>query len=485
MGKFVGMITAQRMSDLNPVFLLACSAAALSPAAATAAGNDRRPDIVLLIADDWGFPHASVYGDKTVKTPAFDYVISRGVLFTNAYCAAPSSAPSRAAILTGRYPHELGEAGNLQARFPVGLQVYPDVLERHGYLTALEGKGWAPGDFKYYGRTDNPAGKPCEGIAEVIRKAPKEQPLCLWFGSRHPHRPYEVGIGKQNGIDPDKIEVSPNLPDADAVRGDVADYYYNIQRFDSECLQIIDALREAGRLENTLLVMTSDNGYPFPRAKANLYNEGSHIPMAVMWGGHVPKPFAFDGFVNLLELAATFYDAAGVTPPEPIRGSSILPVLTGKQKASARGEVFLERERHANVRAGNVGYPSRAIKTADYIYIRNLRSERWPVGDPDYASRLAPYGDCDNGPAKSFLVGHRNEYPVLFELAFGMRPAEELYDLRKDPGQHHNVAADPAYAAALKKLRGQLSAWMRSTNDIRATQPQTDIFDTYYYTGAI
>jgi len=463
--------------------LLPVGLQAILPASLQAAKADRKPDIVLLLADDWGFPHAAVYGDRTVKTPTFDYIISRGVLFTNAYCAAPSSSPSRAAILTGRYPHELGEAGNLQTRWPVALKVYPDALERAGYLTALEGKGWGPGDYEYYGRKFNPAGRPCDKIADFIRTAPADKPLCLWFGSHHPHRPYVDGIGKQNGIDPDQVRVSPNLPDEAAVRGDMADYYYNVQVFDSQCKEIVDALQQTGRLENTLLVITGDNGYPFPRAKANLYDEGSHIPLAIMWPGHVKRPYTFNGFVNLMELAATFYEAAGVKPDTVVRGRSLVPVIEGRERESARGEVMLERERHANVRAGNVGYPSRAIKTKDYLYIHNLRSERWPAGDPVYKSRLAPYGDCDNGPAKSFLVANGEKYPELFSRAFGMRPAEELYDLKKDPAQQHNLAADPACGATLDKLREQVDKWMSSTGDPRAADPATNIFDTYFYTG--
>jgi len=460
-------------------------AALLLPASIQAAQQSQKPDIVLLLADDWGFPHAAVYGDRTVKTPTFDYIISRGVLFTNAYCAAPSSSPSRAAILTGCYPHELGEAANLWARFPAGLQVYPDLLERNGYQIACEGKGWAPGDFAYYGRKFNPAGRSCDKVADLILSAPKDKPLCLWFGSHHPHRPYKEGIGKQNGINPDSIRVSPNLPDEDKVRGDMADYYYNVQVFDSQCKEIVDALKQAGRLENTLLVMTGDNGYPFPRAKANIYDEGSHIPLAIMWPGHIKKPFACDGFVNLLELAATFYEAAGVKPDKAVRGRSLVPLLEGKENGSQRSEIFLERERHANVRAGNAGYPSRGVKTKDYIYIRNFHSERWPAGDPKYASQLAPYGDCDNGPAKAYLVANEKKYPTLFELAFGMRPAEELYDLKKDPAQQHNVATDPAYGGVLDKLRKQLADWMKATGDIRATDPDTNIFDTYHYAGKI
>jgi len=456
----------------------------LGMAAACGSAAAQRPNIVLVLADDWGFPNAAAYGDKAARMPNFERVVSQGMLFTQAYCSAPSSSPSRAAILTGNYPHALGEAANLWARFPADLQVYPSLLEQQGYVIGLEGKGWAPGEFKTGHWPHNPAGWEHDDLAKYIDEVPADKPICFWFGSHYPHRPYDDGIGAANGFDPAAIEVSPNMPDAAAVRGDLADYYYYCYLYDKRAGEILQALERNGRLKNTIFVMTGDNGYPFPRAKANLYDEGSHIPLAIMWPGVIGKPSVYTGFVNLLDLAPTFCEAAGVKPLKPMQGRSLVAVLQGKEKASARPAIYLERERHANVRAGNVGYPSRAVKTSDFIYIRNLRPDRWPAGDPKYQSSLAPFGDCDNGPAKKFMVENKAAYPELFDRAFGKRPAEELYDLHNDPAQQHNLATDPAFGATLQKLRAMVDKWMKETGDPRV-DPSCDIFDTYYYVGNI
>jgi len=440
------------------------------------------PNMVMVIADDWGFPHAGAYGDKVVKTPAFDYVASRGVLFTNAFCAAPTSSASRAAILTGCYPHSLNELANLYSRFPADLQTYVDLLEANGYVVGLESKGWGPGDFTFYGRNRNPAGWLHSDLALFMDSVPASKPICFWVGSTLPHRPYKEGIGAANGIDPASVTVSPNLPDTETVRSDMADYYYYTQQFDARCREILNALERNGRLDNTLFVITSDNGYAFPRAKANLYDEGVRIPLAMMWPATFKKPSTYDGFVNLIDLAPTFLAAAGIKPDNPMHGRSLIPVLQGVEKQGKRPSVFIERERHANARAGNVSYPSRALRTADFLYIRNYRPNRWPAGDPDYNSSQGFYSDCDRGPSKQFMLDNRAAYPQMFDLAFGFRPAEELYDLSKDPYQKTNVATDPAYARQRSKMSKEMDQWMRSTGDPRVDST-TDIFDTYPYAG--
>jgi len=450
-----------------------------------AAPADRRPNILLCIADDWAWPHASIYGDPVVRTPTFDRVAREGVLFTHAFSAAPSCTPSRAAILTGQAPHRLEEGGNLWGFLPAKFAVYPDLLEQAGYFVGFTRKGWGPGDFKAGGRTRNPAGPQFADFAEFLRQAPRDRPFCFWFGSHDPHRPYQRDAGLKAGMKPELVRVPPFWPDAEQVRRDVLDYYFEVQRFDRETGELLALLEQQGRLDNTLIVITGDNGWPFPRSKANLYDAGTRQPFAVRWPARVPGGRRLEDFVNLADLAPTFLEAAGLKPLPEMTGRSLLGLLTGREKPGRRNEVFLERERHANVRRGDLSYPIRALRTREFLYLRNFRPDRWPAGDPDLYHSVGPFGDCDDGPTKRFILARRDDprFARYFELCFGKRPAEELYELRKDPHQTLNLAGRPEYAAVQRRLRRRLEEWMKQTGDPRAFSDD-DRWDRYPYFGA-
>ena len=450
-----------------------------------AAPADRRPNILLCIADDWAWPHASIYGDPVVRTPTFDRVAREGVLFTHAFSAAPSCTPSRAAILTGQAPHRLEEGGNLWGFLPAKFAVYPDLLEQAGYFVGFTRKGWGPGDFKAGGRTRNPAGPQFADFAEFLRQAPRDRPFCFWFGSHDPHRPYQRDAGLKAGMKPELVRVPPFWPDAEQVRRDVLDYYFEVQRFDRETGELLALLEQQGRLDNTLIVITGDNGWPFPRSKANLYDAGTRQPFAVRWPARVPGGRRLEDFVNLADLAPTFLEAAGLKPLPEMTGRSLLGLLTGREKPGRRNEVFLERERHANVRRGDLSYPIRALRTREFLYLRNFRPDHWPAGDPELYHSVGPFGDCDDGPTKRFILARRDDprFACYFELCFGKRPAEELYELRKDPHQTLNLAGRPEYAAVQRRLRRRLEEWMKQTGDPRAFSDD-DRWDRYPYFGA-
>ena len=454
----------------------------LSRSAAAAAGN--RPNILFCLADDWGYPHAGVYGDPIVRTPTFDRVAREGALFTNAFSAAPSCSPSRAAILTGQAPHRLAEGGNLHGFLPARYSVYPDLLEASGYFVGFTRKGWGPGRFEAGGRVRNPAGPQFRDFAEFLKRLPPGKPFCFWFGSQDPHRPYDQGSGARAGLRPELVRVPPYLPDIAEVRGDILDYYVEVERFDDEVGGLLRQLEEVGKLDNTILVMTGDNGWPFPRSKANLYDSGTRQPFAVRWPAAVRGGRVLEDFVTLADLAPTFLEAAGLKPPPEMTGLSLVGLLSGSEQSGKRTAVFVERERHANVRRGDLGYPARAIRTADYLYIRNFRPDRWPAGDPELYFAVGPFGDCDGSPTKDWILSHMSEPDIarVFHLGFEKRPAEELYDLKKDPYQMTNVAGRPEYAEAQKRMRGELDRWMRETGDPRA-MADDDRWDRYPYFG--
>jgi uncharacterized sulfatase len=461
----------------------AISLATAAALAATATAADPRPNVMFCMADDWAHPHAGVYGDKVVRVPTFERVAREGVLCTQAHCVSPTCTASRGAVLTGQWAHRLEEGGNLYGILPKKFDTYPDLLEAAGYRVGLSGKGWGPGVLEGSGRSRNPAGPGFPDFATFFKGVPEGQPFCFWFGSRDPHRPYVKGSGAAAGIRPEAVFVPPYLPETPETRGDLCDYYFAVQRFDRDVAAILGLLEKAGRLDNTVVIVTGDNGWPFPRGKANLYDAGTHQPLAVRWPARFQGGRTSDAFISFQDFAPTILEACGLKPPAAMTGRSFLGLLTGGP-AEGRDRVFVERERHANVRAGDLGYPARAVRTRAFLYVRNFHPERWPAGDPEQWQSVGPFGDIDGGPTKDVLLQRRDEtrFRPLFELACGKRPAEELYDLGKDPYEMTNVADRPEYAAAKAKLRAELERWMKETADPRAAGVD-DRWDRYPYYG--
>lgn len=446
------------------------------------AQTNERINILFMIADDWSFGHAGIYGDRVVKTPNIDAIGREGAVFMNAFTAAPSCTPSRAAILTGRFPHELEAGASLWGYLPTKFDTYTRILSEAGYYVGLAGKGWAPGNFRAGGYEQNPAGKSYKDFKSFLDELPDGAPFCFWYGSGEPHRPYTLGAGAAAGMKAHEVAVPAWLPDATEVRNDILDYYEEVQRFDSQIGEIISLLKARGAFEKTLIVITSDNGMPFPRAKATLYDSGTKMPLLMALKGRI-EPKRIHEFVSLTDLAPTFLELAGEKVPEAMTGSSLWPLLRG-EKVSGRKQVFTERERHANVRKPELGYPARAIRTEDFLYIRNYKPERWPAGDPEVYHSVGPYGDIDNSPTKEYIIQNRRDATVapFFARGFEKRPADELYDLKSDPDQLKNVAADKRYRKILAQLKKQLDDWQVATGDPRATGSGVD-FDTYPYFG--
>lgn len=468
----------------------------------------KRPNILLVISDDQSWPHASAYGYEGIPTPAFDRIAREGILFNQAFVASPGCSPSRAALLTGLNCWQIEEAGTHASSFPRKYLVFPDLLEEAGYYIGYTGKGWGPGDYEVSGRTRNPAGPEFsditlenpEGISdndyaanfrEFLKGREQDQPFFFWLGTREPHRRYKKNIGKENGMDPGKIKVPPFLPDVEEVRNEVLDYGYEITWFDDHLEKAIAILEEARELDSTLIVVTSDNGMPFPRAKANVFEYGIHVPLAIRWGREVKGGRSSDDLVSLTDLCTTFLEVAGAdTPAYPLEGKSLLNILSSEESGitdSTRRAVYASRERHSSSRWNNLGYPQRCIRTHRYLYIRNFAPERWPAGAPqkyDEEGELEPmhqaYHDIDEA-ADNFVIRERDnpEYRKFFLWAVDKRPAEELYDIVNDPGCMNNLADDPAHSAGLSDLRTRLQDYLTRTGDPRVTEDGEELFESY------
>jgi arylsulfatase A-like enzyme len=450
--------------------------------ASWARGQDARPNILFAIADDWGYPHAGAYGYKAARTPTFDRLAKEGLLFTRAFSAAPTCTASRGSILTGQAPHRLENGGDLWSELPAKFAVYPEILEKQGYFVGSMRKGWGPG--KLVDRPHDPAGVKFKSFEAFLQKVPEGKPFCFWFGSPDPHRPYERSLGEASGIDPKDVVVPGYLPDTPEVRRDIVDYLAEVQRFDKEVGEALAALAASGRAGNTLVIVTGDNGWPFPRGKANLYEAGTRQPMVARWPGHVKAGTTTDVLTVLTDLAPTFLEAAGVEVPKEMTGRSLMPVLIGRE-APPREAIFVERERHARAREGNLSYPERAIRTDRYLYVRNFEPERWPAGDPDFSASQGVFSDIDAGPTKSELLAKRDEaaFTNVFHLATDRRPAEELYDVKADPECLNDLAGNTEMKGVKEGLRGKLDGWMKQTVDPRAVDPHDGRWDKYEYYG--
>jgi len=475
-------------------FVQAAAAAALTPALKAQAG--RKPNILFVIADDWSSEHAGVYGCTWIKTPHFDRVAKEGVLFKNCFTSNPKCSPCRATILTGRNTWQLKEAINHSSIFPPEFDVYPDLLEKAGYTVGLTGKGWGPGDFQSTGRTRNPAGPsfdarkltpPTSGISpldyagnfeDFLQKRTKEKPFCFWLGGTEPHRAYEPGSGVRAGKKLADITVPAYWPDNNVVRNDMADYALEVEWFDTHLGRALGHLEKAGELDNTFIVVTSDHGMPFPRVKGQIYDQAFKIPLAIRWGKNITAGVVNEDFVSTRDFAPTFMELAGLPAGSSMTGTSILNIVKSGRSGVVdknRDHVMVAKERHDIGRPNDEGYPVRAMRTREFLYVRNYEQDRWPAGNPETG-----YRNVDDSPTKTLLLSSFDEY---YRMSFGKRPAEELYKIDEDPECMRNLAIDPKFFAVKRKLLERLEEQLRSEGDPRLLG-NAKFFDTIRYTGS-
>lgn len=464
-----------------------------------------KPNILFCLADDASYPHMGAYGCKWVNTPAFDKVAANGVLFTNAYTPNAKCAPSRASILTGRNSWQLEDAGNHMALFPAKFKTYAETLVKNGYDVGATGKGWMPGvaGNDENGQPRELCGKlymtkklspptaeihPCDyaGNFEVFLKDRKpDQPFCFWYGSNEPHRAYEYGTGISKGGKKlsDIDRVFDFWPDNETVRTDMLDYAYELEYFDSHLQKMLDILEENGELDNTIVVVTADNGMPFPRVKGQAYEHSNHLPLAIMWKDGIKNPGRqVDDFVSFIDFAPTFLEVAGVKEASSgmlkIEGKSLTDILYSKKSGIVnknRDYVLIGQERHDIGRPNDWGYPIRGIVKGEFFYIINFKPERWPACNPETG-----YLNCDGSPTKTVCLDARENEDTkkYWQWSFGKRPNMELYNIRKDPDCMNNLAGEQAYQPVVARLKKQLFDELTKQGDPRMFG-NGDVFDNY------
>ncbi len=343
-----------------------------------------KPNILFILADNWRWPNAGALGDPLAKTPTFDRLAREGMLFTHVFNPVPSCSPTRACLLTGKAAHQLGERANLWSGFPRDTPVVTTLLDQAGYQLGYSGKGWGPGNHEISGWQENPVGPRFESFTEFMQQRDVSRPFFYWIGNtdtatKAGKLPY-LDVANAS-LSEDQIQVPDVLPDVPEVRRDLMNYYGGIMKLDQMATEAITALEESGLLQQTVIVYTSDNGWQMPRGLANCYDHGSRVPLVIRWPNKVPAGQSNTAMVNVADLGPTFLDIAGLAVPAQMTMRSIVPLLEGRNQPD-RDAVFMERERHADVRNDHLGYPVRAIRTREHLYLRNLRPDRWPAGDP-------------------------------------------------------------------------------------------------------
>ena len=494
-----------------------------------------RWNILFVFADDWG-RYASAYAkadqrpslNQVISTPNVDRMAREGVLFRNAFVNAPSCTPCRSSLLTGRYFFQTGLGAILSgAKWDPAIPSFPLQLKEAGYHIGKTYKVWSPGSpadapfggqqyaYEKAGRHPNhfstevtqmvKQGLPLveakervffqvrENFDAFLRDAQADRPWLYFFGPTNTHRKWMKGSGKALwGLEPESLRglVPGFLPDVPEVREDLADYLGECQAVDAFVGVLLKRLEETGQLERTLIVLSGDHGMPgVTHGKCNLYDHGTAVSLVIRAPATKPGRVVED-LVRLPDLAPTFLEVAGVQVPENLYGRSLLPLLQSERGGTidpSRNWVITGRERHVDrAREENLPYPMRALRTPEFLYVRNFQPDRWPMGHPGplagergsegspstvelTENTYAAFADMDSSPTKAWLVEHRKDpqWQRFFEYAFAKRPAEELYDLRKDPEQLHNVAEEAAYASQKARLAAGLMERLTAAGDPR------------------
>ena len=464
-------------------FLPALALCAASGKKATMQAWPSQPNIVLIIADDMGWPDSGAYGSRSVRTPNIDRLAKDGMRFTHAFVTTSSCSPSRSSIITGRFPHATN-AEQLHWPLPSDQVTFVEKLKEAGYWTAAAGK-WHLGEAvknrfnvvkeagtEGFQMSTGKDGKPsmvdgrnasgCQDWLATLKSRPNDKPFFLWLASFDPHRDYQTNC-IPNPHWQHEVEVPPYLPNVAATRTDMALYADEITRLDGFVGQILDELDQSGAATNTCVLFLSDNGRPFPREKTTLYDSGIRTPFIVKWPEVVKAGTICTNLVSSVDIGPTFLELAGLPQLPTFQGVSIAPLLKDPVKP-VQSFIFAERHWH------DFEALQRAVRGPRFKYIRNYLPEL-----PD-----TPPADALRSPTFEALVRLRGLDALgenqlhCFETP---RPREELYDTVTDPDELHNLIGVRSLAPLLAEMRQMLSEWQRQTHDEIPAVRTPDDFD--------
>ncbi|QHJ13913.1 Arylsulfatase [Paraglaciecola mesophila] len=431
------------------------------------ASAEQRPNIILIVADDLNWDDLGAYGNTGVNTPNLDKLAKNGMRFDNAYLTASSCSPSRASMITGRYPHNT-DAEQLHWPLPKEQITVSQTLHDAGYWTAAAGKWHLGEDTKQrfdvvreskYG-IDEPSGS--AQWLPLLNMRPKEKPFFLWLASWDSHRPFYQGKYPHKHTQED-VRLPPYYPATELYMNDFAAYYDEISRLDEYVGKVVSTLETQGVAGNTLIIFVADNGRPFARDKTTLYDSGVKTPFIAHWPDGIAKGSVSDSLISSIDLAPTFTALANAVTPASFEGRSLVSLFKNPS-APFRDFAISERNWHDFEDHG------RSVRTKQYRYIRNNYFDlpATPSADTVYhktwweLTRLFEQGALTQQQSRPFLAP---------------RPKEELYDLESDPYELTNLARNNQYQAILQQHSDILDNWIEETNDFIPSFRTLDDFD--------
>lgn len=417
-----------------------------------------KPNVILFIADDMAWDDCGAYGHPQIQTPNLDQLAKDGMKFNRAFLTCSSCSPSRASIITGRYPHSTG-AHQLHLPLPASQVTFVEKLKEAGYYTASAGK-WhlgTPTKSKF----DHVTTKLNEWVS-TLQQRPKDKPFFMWFAFIDPHRPYQRNIIER----PHTIEevvVPPYLPDTPEVRNDLALYYDEITRLDLVVGRVRDELKKQNADSNTVIMFISDNGRPFPRCKTTVYDSGVQTPCLIAWPDKVKAGSECNSLISTVDLAPTILELAGLPVGETFQGKSFKTLLQ-KPESKTRSHIFAEHNWHDFEDFG------RAVRSPRFKYIRNFYTDI-PGTPPADAVRSETF-------VKMLQLKRENKLTADQMGSFIIpRPEVELYDLEADPHELRNLAGQKDFEKVEQELRKVLDEWQEETHDRLPRSRRPDEFD--------
>ena len=438
-------------------------------------------NVLLLFADDMG-AHLGVLGNPNVHTPTLDSLASKGMLFTEAHTSVASCSPSRSAILTGMYPHSNGHWRNTitpkitdpDSQFTrastkldkVGVHeeitTLIEQLENNGFYTGITQKWHLSPHWKFPFERRVTAKGSLSKIESDLNKffaEVKDRPFFLQMNIGNTHRPYEHSIEYAQNVNPDHIKVPELFPDTPKARKDLAKYYTTVNGVDKVVHESLQALKRSGMAEETLVIFSSDHGWPNHRGKATAYYMGTHVPLIISGPG-IPENKKNDALVSLIDIMPTILDYLDMETPETVQGRSLSPLLAGNTPGDWRSVLLTEHNSHGPPQSD--WYPNRAVFDGRYHYIKNL----WPDKTYRFPADLKQKEGWNN-LLYSATMEAREEFPRPYKALQNTisRPKVELYDIQNDPYEMNNLADDPEYSSQVDRLEKQLQQWMEQTDD--------------------
>lgn len=429
---------------------------------------ETQPNFVIFIGDDISAADFGCYDHPTIKTPHVDGLAAEGVRFNNAYLTAPSCSPSRTSLITGRYPHNTGGPELHMKRNPhlAPLPQFPHELRKAGYYTALAGKAHFNGDAKksfdrMYKPFDKSRPEDKSGMANwltALKERPKDKPFLMWLAAIDAHRPWDMALD-DGPHGPEDAVVPPYLVDSERTRADLAHYYDEVNRFDRKIGEVVAELKAQKVYADTVIIVMGDNGRPFPRDKTWIYDGGIKTPLIVHWPGRTTSEAVSDSLVSSIDIAPTLLEIAGCAKPKTIQGVSFLALIDDPRETT-RDVVFAERNWHV------YRHHDRMVRYGDFVYIKNNTPGLIGFNSPQKIHNRPETISGDS--ASTDLIEGFWAGTLTDSQAFMLRtpaPSDVLFDVSKDPYQTNNLAADPAYAKQLEKMRALLARWTQETGD--------------------